>query len=479
MNSSPNTDLTVCPICLQQLPGDLTSEGLENHKRFCKQRAIEETRHQQEVADVLNRFKPMSFEDVAQTLGCTVKRDRTTKILTFAGYLLTYTEMEQINLIYAAESAAGKSWIPEELAAYFPDEDVVTLGGASPTTFIHEATNSKLASWDAVNKETIVNLSRKILIFLDQPSDLLLQKMRAFLSHDKREIVYKYADRSQKAGLRTRTTRLVGFATWAFCSTMFNMDEQERNRNLQLSPETTTEKILDAEDLLLERKGNRDAFRDKLLEDLRRQELMDRIRALKDAAIRDVVIPPALLEQIRITWREKHPKPIPRHIRDLDRLLSLIKSRALLNFALREQESSHRIIATFEDVEEVTAIYDEVARANEMGLAPQALSIFEKIFCNFPSGIDRHGILSEYFKEFHRSLSPKRLEKEILPALESSGLVSEEADPSDKRRSIFYPHPPAYISSGGSSSNNVPPQVGVNEDLENPPLLHPRSPQTN
>ncbi len=472
--------LAKCPLCLQTFE-DMTEEGFENHKKFCREREFEEIRHRQEVADTLNQFRPMTLKEASETLGVTVKRDQVTKTFLLAGMLLTYTEQEQLNILMAAESSAGKSYLPLEIAAYFPSEDVQELGSASPTSFFHEVAGSELAEWDAEHKIAKVHLENKIMIFLDQPHDQLLQKLRAFLSHDKKEIRYKHTDRSQKSGLRTRTVILIGFPTWIFCTAAFNLDQQERTRNLQLSPETSPDKVKEAQRLLLRKKSNRDAFRDFLQEDPKRQELRERILGLKDAKIRDVVIPDTLTTEIERHWEEKHTISIPRHVRDLDRFLSLVKARALLNYGARKQIENNRIEATLDDLEEVIELYGQIAQANELGIAPQVYEIFAEVFCKFPNGADKRDILKEYFAVFHRPLSQKRLEKEVLPALEASGLVDEAPDPSDKRRITYYPHPLGYISSPETENKQNTPEGGgrvQDETLEAVPLLHPQVKRT-
>jgi hypothetical protein len=205
--------------------------------------------------------------------------------------------------------------------------------------------------------------------------------------------------------------------------------------------------VKQAQDLLLDRKSNRDAFRDKLRDDPNRRELRDRIAVLKEAKIRDVIIPEPLKLVIGKLWDDNHPEKIPRHVRDLDRFLSLVKARALLNFAIRPQESDNRIVAVEEDVTEITALYKEIADANELGIAPQVYEIFKEVFAKFPSGADKKTILREYYAVFHRPLSTKRLEKEVLTSLEASGMIEQEPDPEDKRRVLFIPHLKGHISS--------------------------------
>jgi hypothetical protein len=443
-----------CSVCLQQLPDDLSQEGLENHKAYCRAREIDEFKHRQEVAEPLNQFKPLNFDDVAKTLGSTVKNDRANKLILFSAMLLTYTEEEQVNVLMAAESAAGKSYLPLELAQYFPQEDVHRYGGASPTAFFHEVSGGELATWDEEKKLCRVNLANKILVFLDQPHDMLLQKLRAFLSHDQREITYKIADRSQKSGLRTRTIVLVGYPTWIFCTANFSLDQQERTRNIQLSPETGDEKVKEGMRLLLERKSNRDRFLEKLREDPDRAALRQRIASLKDASIRDVVIPESLRLEIDHLWTEQHPIVKPRHVRDLGRFISLVKAHALLNFALRPRESDNRIVAVDEDLQETLAVYKDIAAANELGIAPQIYQMFLQVVATFKEGASKKQLLAEYHAVFHRPLPPKQLEKEIIPTLEAAGLVTEEPDPDDKRVIKYYPHPPGYLS------RNIPSGVG-------------------
>jgi hypothetical protein len=409
---------------------------------------------------------PLSFAKVADILGITVKRDSANKKVLFAAMLLTYTDEEQINVLMAAESSAGKSYLPIEISQYFPERDVIILGGASPTSFFHEISGGEFAIWDPEKKQSIVNLANKILIFLDQPHVLLLERLRPFLSHDQKRIKYKVSDRSQKSGLRTKTIILVGFSSVFFCTASFTLDQQERTRNWQLSPETDVEKVKDALTLLLDKKSNRQAFRDKLASDPERQALMKRVLDVKNSGVHDVEIPQELKNRIHNDWEAKHPNPIPRHIRDMDRFLSLVKARALLNWRLRQSAGSGRILAEAEDLEEASTLYAEISEANELGLAPQVFEIFRQVIQpigtaspNIIVGVTKRDILREYFRLYHRPLPLKRLEKEVLPPLDASGLIAEEPDPDQKNRNLIYPQ----VAGSNARGKVTPPKVGVDK----------------
>ena len=438
-----------------------------------------------QIADL---SKPLTFKEVADILGITVKRDTISKIVLFSSNLLTYTEEEQVNVLMAAEASTGKSYLPIEISMYFPEADVIILGGASPTSFFHEVSGGELALWDPDKKQSLVHLENKILIFLDQPHAQLLEKLRPLLSHDMKRIKYKISDRSQKAGLRTKTIILNGYPCVEFCTANFNLDQQERTRLYMLSPETGPDKVLDALELLLRKKSDREAFKAKYLADPGRKALSERVLDIKATGIRDVVIPEPLQAQILAKWKERHTRHIPRHIRDFDRFLSLVKARALLNWRIREAAREKRIIAVEGDVNEAFEIYAELAESNELGLAPQAYEIFKEVIQPIGTarlsepetvvvGVSRREIQQEYRRVYGRPLPDTRLRKEIIPPLDAAGLIVEETDPDRKNRLLVYPQIAATYSVARGTVLKSPTQggreVGVNESLENPSLLHP------
>ncbi len=272
-----------------------------------------------------------------------------------------------------------------------------------------------------------------------------------------------------------------------FCTAKLDLDQQERTRVFQLSPETDASKVDAALDLLLEKKSDRDMFRERLLADGKRLMLTRRVLDVKNAGLRDVIIPSTLRDRIRKTWKELHSHSIPRHTRDLDRFLSLVKAAALLNWRSRKASNNNRVEASLEDVDEALGIYREIAEANELGLAPQVFEIYREVIQPLGTaklsdtevvtvGVSRRAIQKEYFRLYHRSLVDTRLRREILPSLDASGLISEEPDANDKRQMLVCPQRPAPISRARGiiqPRNNRGPDVGVQSWTENPPLLHP------
>jgi hypothetical protein len=212
--------------------------------------------------------------------------------------LLNYTEEDQINMGFLAESSTGKSYIPLELCQYFPEEDVMQIGYASPTSFFHDyARMVKTGS----NKQTVfmVDLQKKILVFVDQPHDMLLQRLRPILSHDKKEIPLLITDRNKNKSLRTKHVLVRGYPTVIFSSAKFSLSDQEKTRLLLLSPETTQAKLKESISLKIAKESNRQAYKETMQKNAERQFLTQRVFAVKKANVKHIIIPQEISDKIR------------------------------------------------------------------------------------------------------------------------------------------------------------------------------------
>lgn len=380
--------------------------------------------------------REVTLEEINNILSTTIKHDDTTKLITFLSMLLTYTEEDQQNLAFKSESARGKSYIPLEIVQYFPEEDLMIVAYASPTAFFHE-----YGIWLPDDKTVLILLERKILVFLDQPHDLLLQRLRPLLSHDKKQLIYKITDKTGKRGMKTKTIAIQGYPTVIFCSAKATLDEQEKTRLFLLSPEATQDKLKKSIELLSLRLGNRQLFKQLLEEDQSRTWLKSRIRAIKTASISNIIIEDP--EEVREKFLETHKFLKPRHQRDFPRLIALIKAHALLNLFTREQVingTAKCIIANQTDIYEGFRLYEKIVESNELGLSPEHYEIWKKIIePNLPLiGLTRPEVQKHYFDTYHRHLSYAKLRDEILPALEAAGLIYQEYDPNDKRSKRIY-----------------------------------------
>ena len=392
----------------------------------------------------------LDFERLAEFLGLTIRYDNVNKVVCFLAMLSAYTEDSQFNVSFRAESSTGKSYIPLELANLFPSEDVLEYAYSSPTAFWHDT-----GQWDRETETIRINLERKILIFVDMPHDQLLQRLRPLLSHDRRELTYKITDRKEKAGLRTKTVVIKGFPSVIFCTGHLKADEQETTRMFMLSPETSIEKIREAIYLRAKREADKKAFEELVESDPKRKMLRSRIKKIKQAHILDVVIEDP--ERVADQFINSRSRLRPRHMRDIGRLISLIKAFALLNFKHRQAVEKKKdldgnewaiIKADRKDIENAFKVWSLIEEPQEYGVPPFVYQVFKQVIeplalekdpTDAAQGPTRVEVMKKFFEVFGRPLSRITWEKEIVPALEAAGLLEIEPHPLDKRKSIYIP----------------------------------------
>ena len=223
-----------------------------------------------------SKFKPLTSEGVQDVLSLTIKHDDKNKLTAFLGQLSAYTEDSQFNISFNAPSSTGKSYIATEVAKLFPKEDVMEIAYCSPTAFFHESGN-----YDKEKNQYLLDLSRKIIIFIDQPHAELLSRLRPLLSHDKKVIESKITDKSEKGGMKTKTVLMKGYPSVTFCTAGLQVDEQEATRFFMLSPEVNQEKIKKSIESTILKEASSGTYSETLDEDVARAQLKERIRAIK------------------------------------------------------------------------------------------------------------------------------------------------------------------------------------------------------
>lgn len=409
--------------------------------------------------------RPISDCKLTEILGSTVKKDNANKQITFFIMLATYTSEDQANLGFLAESSTGKSYIPLEIAnGFFPKQDLIKLGYCSPTAFFHDwglvlpdPTDRRDVEDEKKRKIIHVDLHQKILIFLDQPHSVLLQRLRPLLSHDEKQMVAKITDKREKSGLRAKTVVIEGYPTVIFCTAKINMEDQEKTRLLLLSPEVSQEKLREAIALKIEKESDRAAFTNRLETDPQREFLASRVDSIKTFNFDYVVIPEDLREQIYEKYTEKRKYLQSRHQRDISKLLTIIKGHALFNFFQRERVNDKTVMANLEDVEAGFRLYSEVSEANEYGIPPEVYDVYKRLEEKFlDPGLTIKDFQKEYYEAFHRLIGREKAGN-CLKTLTSTGLLVESQDSTDKRVT-------RYMSAGGGVTS---------ENTNDPTIPHP------
>lgn len=395
-----------------------------------------------------SQFSELTPDMLIETLGLTIKHDAENKLTTFLCELSAYTEDAQFNISFNAPSSTGKSFIPTEIALLFPQEDVKEIAYCSPTAFFHDH-----GEYDKEKNQYLADLSRKIIIFLDQPHNDLLTRLRPLLSHDKKEIVLKITDKSQKFGLKTKNVLLRGYPSVIFCTAGLRIDEQEATRFLLLSPEVNQDKIQQGISAAIRKESDGDSYRRWLEADPNRTMLKERIRAIKIEGIKEIkILEPEKVEKRFLSEKKKLK---PRHQRDIKRLMSIVKSFALINVWFRKRDGK-TIIANDADIDEAFKLWNKISVSQELNLPPYIHNLYSEVIlaawneknggredgfeeATGKLGISRQEVHTKHYAVYGRMLDNNQLRQQILPMLETAGLITQEHDQSDKRKVLIYP----------------------------------------
>lgn len=412
----------------------------------------------------VSTFEEITTTDLASILDLTIKHDNENKLVTFLCMLSAFTEDSQLNVSFNAPSSTGKTYIPIQVAQYFPNADVRQYGGASPTAFFHDNAN-----YDKEKDCYVNDLGRKILIFLEQPNPKLQENLRPLLSHDKKEIPYKITDKNQKGSNRAKNIVIRGFPATIFCSAGMRLNEQEATRAILLSPETSTEKIQEGVHMATLRDANKAEFLAKIEASPERQQLKDRVLAIKQEQVKHIIVPdPASIER-RFLSHVQSTKP--RHQRDVSHLLSIIKCITLLNVWFR-RDGNGNIVASQSDIDQGFDVWQKINKSQELNVPPYTYEFYKKYIVPIyvsknadrkldsksivdDIGVSRKEIIYLHYKLENRLLNEDVFRRQILPMLVEAGLITEVKDPNDKRNKLIFPQliePEQYSGEHGGSA---------------------------
>jgi len=402
----------------------------------------------------VSQFEEITLDDVADTLSYTIINNVTNKKIVFLGMLSAYTDSSQINVSMNAPSSQGKTHIIKEVAGLFPEEEKIGIHGATPTSFFYEI--------DYIDKERNIrykDVRRMIIIFYELPDPSLQIKLRPLLSHDGREIIHKQTNKSKGRNV-TDTTIVRGYAAFMFCSANMKLDEQEATRAILLSPEVNHETLSKSLQLIARRNADVTKFNDWLESRPDRIALKNRIIAIREEHIDEVVINNP--EAIEKRFVKLAGKLISRHQRDMAHLFELIRATALLNVWFRRQPDGS-VLANQTDIDEAFDLFSELFESQNLNIPPTVFSFYKQYivpayiklreknvgdyqkqsdFNNDKIGLTNHDLNAYYLSVENTSLNSDTLRKNILPPMESAGLIIWEKPTSefaDKRSAHIFP----------------------------------------
>jgi len=405
---------------------------------------------------------------------------------------------EPQNLFMRGSSSTGKTWITTNVLKLFDNEDVWALGGLSPKALIHthgtqldkegneidfndrpnkdlvkdeltaqfgkEPSNivvfneyhKKMSVWNERLKDSyvLVDLTGKLLVFLDVPDVETFQTLLPILSHDKEEIEYRFTNKTVKGQLRTELTKIKGWPATIFCTASQKGLETFSSRSFTISPKTSELKISEAMKVsgsglfVKSNKIEKELFQLK-------HKLWGLLDSMKDGKI-DVFIPyEGQLASVM-------PHYGARVMRDFKHLLTFIKLHALMNindrpriYGLKKErsfedsgskttydfdeygsaivdDSKTVVLATFTDLFEVAKNFMFIEETTITGLSQNILDVYNKVIVPLGSA-DYQTLVTKTSEILDISLSSKTLYR-YVNELSKLGWVDEIPDPDDKRK---------------------------------------------
>ena len=215
----------------------------------------------------------------------------------------------------------------------------------------------------------------------------------------------------------------------------------------------------------LKKETDAEAYRRLLDDNPERQLLRQRILAVRQAQIKHIKIAQPGIIEARFFDSNRILKP--RHSRDIGRLIAPVKAFALLNLWFREQDGDS-IAANEEDIGEAFKVWDTICESQDLGLPPYIYQIYREVVLpawyekngdravglEGATGLGRQDIIQKHYEVYGRFIPDWQLRQQILPMLETAGLIIQESDPNDKRKKLIYPTALLTISHSADSGNS-------------------------
>jgi hypothetical protein len=250
--------------------------------------------------------------------------------------LSAYTN-NPINLTINSPSGEGKTWVIQKVGEKFPEEDVMYIAGMTEKALFHrsgilvtkkekgsgeyEPIDEKISQIDieiedkeleisktrdaaiikvrkneikemeeekkSLHKDAkkLIDLSHKILVFLDSPSPGLFNALMPLLSHDRYEVEYEFVDTHN--GIKTKGNILTGWPAVIFAQAIdyshYQRYAEIQRRFIITNPKMSIEKYSGAVDLIGDKYGLPDfAYQAKVVSDSEKQKVQELIREIKE-----------------------------------------------------------------------------------------------------------------------------------------------------------------------------------------------------
>lgn len=483
------------------------------------------------------------------------KEDRLTNQLLIT--MLSAYSKNPINLLINARSGVGKNYVINKVSALFPKSDIVNLASMTEKALFHRPgilvmQNKETGEYESIESELsdieyeilekqkemsladkfskvelkneireiekkrndllkeskkLIDLSNKILIFLDTPPERLIIGMLPLLSHDQYEIEYEYVDTHN--GIKTRNNVLRGWPAVIIAQALDYSNspryQEIQRRFITTNPTMTQNKYNEAIDLICYKNSVPDIiYQHDIVSEQQKDVARDIINQLREQtlaisnnvkpSINNTIIP---YEEI---IRQSLPREKPEDMTRANRLHTYLgflptvhfnkRPRLEISTSSEDDDILSKVIvpiATFEDFRKTVSLmeYSDGVRPNVLEWYYDVLLDAYNAKTVVDSKTDSKGNLKEETRlavtsneliEKHKekngeTLTSKNLLRWYLYPLLNHGYIDSISSVIDARANIYFPvietkkYKNLFLSSNGNNFSQEKSKIVVNSSI--------------
>jgi hypothetical protein len=439
--------------------------------------------------------------------------------------LSAYTN-NPINLAINSPSGEGKTWVIQKVGEKFPEEDVMYIAGMTEKALFHrsgilvikkedgsgeyEPIDEKISQIDIAIEDKVleisktqdaaiikvrkneikkleeekkslhkdakklIDLSHKILVFLDSPGPGLFNALMPLLSHDRYEVEYEFVDTHN--GIKTKGNILTGWPAVIFAQALdyshYQRYAEIQRRFIITNPKMSIEKYSGAVDLIGDKYGLPDfAYQAKVVSDSEKQKVQELIREIKEKISdacnevepgkNNVMIPFYEILTNSLPKEKAFDMTVANRFFSYLSLLPLIQIGKRPRLFVRKPENvtfQAMPFALFEDLKETIFL---MQYAN--GVRPYVLEWFYDVFQTAFNGktekdwktvykgkeqvmifenriaLTTEGLVKKTYEVYNKTYTKKQILESYINPLINQGYIDKVESELDHRASIYYP----------------------------------------
>ena len=315
------------------------------------------------------------------------------------------------------------------------------------------------------DSKTLIDLSGKILVFLEPPRPELWDLLKPILSHDKKEIKFDFVNQTDREGHQTKKVLVRGWPACIFCSakdeSKWDIWPEIKSRFSIVSPNMVPEKYDASTKLISLTFGWPDSVQqDAIISDSDIELAKECILLIKQKILKlqtrnnnsnniPLWIPYNRLLQKQLPSKKGTDVRLQKRIFSLLNVIPIVKSDLRKTLVLGNEKS---VIADISDLKEVLSIIQ-----NFDGIPEFKSNFFNNTFLPLyksktkpdesPDGLkkeDRNAVttkqISDYYKEkTGRTIAPDNVKNTYLKELVTDGFIDYEISKMHGKKYIYYP----------------------------------------